>query len=365
MPPAIRLLTSELDKLAESFATKGREHGPLQCSRLRTRTDWSTAIINAKRGEFSKSPFGWDVVRLITTQDPAIPGDEGLAAYRFDARASKDQITRNAAFDAYESLSRTTIQYVCELPESVRQELFGKILYLPVFMAPEWSSCLFDLARDQRHPQLVARLYVDGEFVHSNEPELAWLDSSVAADIRMQRSHARQAAKQGQFDVEHSTMPDVFAASVLAIEVMRHELEEARAPADEMDIHPTQRRGRPKGIPLDEAEVRVRVHLAKYARDNPAAIKRDAVAAATGVSAGQVSNTKAWKTFTDRRDAEAKPVPREVPLNERMQSRLRSNCERPDELASLIEEQDSESAEDERHGKLHGGLRHNRRHERS
>jgi hypothetical protein len=114
--------------------------------------------------------------------------------------------------------------------------------------------------------------------------------------------------------------------------------------------------GRPRGTPLEEANILVRVFLEENARDNPAAITRDAVAKATGVSTGQVSKTPAWQAFRERRDAEAKPEVREVPLTERMRSVVPDNCETPYEIAALIEEQKAEEAEQE--------LRHKRRDER-
>jgi hypothetical protein len=114
---------------------------------------------------------------------------------------------------------------------------------------------------------------------------------------------------------------------------------------------------RAKGIPLAEAEILVRDWLLKYAKDNPAGITRDAVAAGIDVSAGQVSKTAAWKAFRERRDAEAKPGAREVPLTDAMQAVVPGDCETPDELAALIEEQRADEAEENR--------RHNRRHKPS
>jgi hypothetical protein len=136
-------------------------------------------------------------------------------------------------------------------------------------------------------------------------------------------------------------------------------------PCDGRDIDPTayplvQSMGKParsKGIPLAEAEILVRDWLSANAKGNPAAITRDAVVAGTGVSGGQVSNTAAWKAFQERRHAERKPSAREVPLTDAMKTVIPSDCERPDELAALIEEQEQEKAEQER--------RHKRRHEPS
>src|SRR5262249_2907179 len=113
-------------------------------------------------------------------------------------------------------------------------------------------------------------------------------------------------------------------------------------------------KSRSKCIPRDEAAILVRDWLEKNAKDDPASITRDAVADGTGVSAGQVSNTPAWKVFRDRRDAERKPPVREVPLSDTMQAVVAADCETPDELAELIEEQKADKAEQER--------RHKRRH---
>ena len=114
---------------------------------------------------------------------------------------------------------------------------------------------------------------------------------------------------------------------------------------------------RPKGIPLAEAEVRVREWLLKNAKDNPAAITRDAVAAGTGVSAGQVSKTAAWKAFAQQRKAESPAHCREVQLTDDMLTVLPGDGRRAAELDELIEEQAAELAEETR--------RHNRRHKPS
>jgi hypothetical protein len=113
--------------------------------------------------------------------------------------------------------------------------------------------------------------------------------------------------------------------------------------------------GRSKGFPLAEAEVRVRKWLEKHAKDNPAAITRDAVAAATGVSTASVSRTAAWQAFREKRDAEAKPRVREVPLTRGMLSVMKGDDGRDaelDELASLIEEQRADMAEETRYRKF-------------
>jgi hypothetical protein len=111
---------------------------------------------------------------------------------------------------------------------------------------------------------------------------------------------------------------------------------------------------RAKGIPLAEAEILVAEWLLKHAKDDPLSIKRDAVSAGTGVSTGQVSNTRAWKAFDARRKADAKPRAREVSLTDDMLAVVPSDCETPDELAALIEEQRADEAEENR--------RHKRRH---
>ncbi len=110
-----------------------------------------------------------------------------------------------------------------------------------------------------------------------------------------------------------------------------------------------------RGVSLDEAEIRVREWLATNAKENPGSITRDAVSKGTDVSAGQVSNTSAWKVFAARKKAKSKPGPRNVPLTERMEVVIPSDCERPDELAELIEEQEKEKAEDERRKKRRHG----------
>ncbi|MBM3978696.1 MAG: hypothetical protein FJ304_00135 [Planctomycetes bacterium] len=110
-----------------------------------------------------------------------------------------------------------------------------------------------------------------------------------------------------------------------------------------------------KGVPRDEAEVRVREWLEKHAADDPDAVTRDTVSAETGVSAGGVSNTSAWKAFCARRTANKKPVARDVPLTETMKAIIPADCETPDELAALIEEQKADEAEQERRYKRRHG----------
>jgi len=118
--------------------------------------------------------------------------------------------------------------------------------------------------------------------------------------------------------------------------------------------------GKPKGIPAGDAEVRVRDWLVVNAKKNPSDIRRDAVAEGTGVSKGAVSNTAAWKAFKQRRDADSKPVVREVPLTATMRVNIPAKGD-SEELHALTEEQAEDDASDERRrGK--GGPRHERRH---
>jgi hypothetical protein len=113
--------------------------------------------------------------------------------------------------------------------------------------------------------------------------------------------------------------------------------------------------GKPKGVPLAEAELRVRGWLLRYAKTDPASVTRDAVAEGTGVSSGQVSRTTAWQAFRERRDAERSPVTRAIPLTDGMLSVIPDEAKIPAELASLIEEQGAELiAESRRHGRRHG-----------
>lgn len=111
--------------------------------------------------------------------------------------------------------------------------------------------------------------------------------------------------------------------------------------------------GGKKRIPRAEAEIRVRDWLMQHAKANPARITRDRVAAGTGVSAGAVSKTAAWKAFRDRRDAEAKRTAREVPLTDAMRAVIPADCETPAELAALIEEQQADDAIDAEHARRH------------
>jgi hypothetical protein len=121
------------------------------------------------------------------------------------------------------------------------------------------------------------------------------------------------------------------------------------------DPGPNTKNGRgTKRIPKPEAEILVREWLEKNARTNPGAVTRDAVATETGVSAGMVSGTAAWKAFSDRRNAQAKPGRREVKLTDAMRAAIPADSARPDELAELIEEQEREQAEDKgRQGRRH------------
>ncbi len=117
-------------------------------------------------------------------------------------------------------------------------------------------------------------------------------------------------------------------------------------------------KGRPKRTTRAEAEVLVRDWLTKHAKDNPAAVTRDAVAAGTGVSAGTVSNTAAWQAFRDRRDAESKPGARNIPLSDQLEAVIphgtagKAESEQRDAvLNKLIEEQEADAAEDNRRQK--------------
>lgn len=67
-----------------------------------------------------------------------------------------------------------------------------------------------------------------------------------------------------------------------------------------------------------EANVLVRDWLARHARANPAAVKRDAIAAAIGVSKGLVSKTAAWKAFAAERKQQTPAAERTVPLKDEM-----------------------------------------------
>jgi hypothetical protein len=104
-------------------------------------------------------------------------------------------------------------------------------------------------------------------------------------------------------------------------------------------------------IPRAEAEVLVRDWLEANAKGNPAGVTRDAVVKGTGVSAGQVSKLAPWKAFLERRAAATRPTAREIPLTDAMQAALPSDCETPDVVAELIEEQNAEAAEQERRRK--------------
>jgi hypothetical protein len=119
--------------------------------------------------------------------------------------------------------------------------------------------------------------------------------------------------------------------------------------------------GQLKGVPQEEAEIRVRDWLAKHAKGDPAAVTRDAVAEATGVSTGGVSKTAAWRAFSKERKTRTKPKGREVPLSDPMLAVVPADSDAPDELVALIEEQARDAAEDERQSTR----RHGRRHEPS
>lgn len=109
--------------------------------------------------------------------------------------------------------------------------------------------------------------------------------------------------------------------------------------------------GRANRVPLAEAEIRVRGWLIAHAKDDPFSIRRDAVAAGIGVSAGTVSNTAAWKAFRTECKAKAKPVARVVPLTDAMQVVVPGRDDTSDVLDALIEEQQADEArESRRHG---------------
>lgn len=131
------------------------------------------------------------------------------------------------------------------------------------------------------------------------------------------------------------------------------------APVNEQQVVEgvTKARPRRKGVSKSEAEALVRDWLTKHAAENPAGVTRDAVAKAVGVSTGTVSKTAAGQAFRVRRDADKKPGKREIPLTDAMLAVVPGDCQAPDELAALIEEQEDEEAEEIR--------RHKRRHDPS
>ena len=140
------------------------------------------------------------------------------------------------------------------------------------------------------------------------------------------------------------------------------ELEERRqkSPTNEQADADRRPRKKPKGVPADEAEIRVREWLATNARNDPGSVTRDTVASDTGVSAGAVSKTAAWKAFRKRRDADSKIVPRDVPLTDAMKVSMPADDDNED-LEFWVESQAKEAARDERH-QGRGGRRHERRH---
>jgi hypothetical protein len=111
-------------------------------------------------------------------------------------------------------------------------------------------------------------------------------------------------------------------------------------------------------IPKEEAEVLVRDWLKKNAKDNPMAVTRDQIAKDTGVSAGGVSNTAAWQAFDNARKETTRPAERAIPLSDKMQAVIPSDCPTPPELVELIEEQEADRQADTKH-------RHKSRHEPS
>lgn len=176
---------------------------------------------------------------------------------------------------------------------------------------------------------------------------------------RMQRVRADAAAPTGvniaNWDAGAQAFAVAFAEQFKAHVSLPSPTPADAPPAGERESEGGKPADRLKGIPLAEAEVRVRDWLAANAKDNPAAITRDAVAAGTAVSAGTVSKTAAWKAFRERRDAEVKPVARDVSLTDAMQAVVPADCAAPAELAALIEEQSAEMAdESRRHKRRHG-----------
>jgi hypothetical protein len=108
-----------------------------------------------------------------------------------------------------------------------------------------------------------------------------------------------------------------------------------------------------------EAEVLVRDWLAENAKGAPDAVTRDAVAAGTGVSAGLVSRTAAWRAFAaERRRRRGK----EVALTDKMLAIVPAKARTPEqeaELAELVRQQQAEEVEQivrhsRRHGRRHG-----------
>lgn len=134
---------------------------------------------------------------------------------------------------------------------------------------------------------------------------------------------------------------------------------DARSPAETRESEGTPTKRRRKRVTKDEAEILVCGWLEENAtKENFASITREAVHNGTCVSTGQISNTAAWKAFCKRRDEEAKPGPREVPLSDKLQATLPADCPDPAALADLMDEQEKERKEDEkprRHKRRHDG----------
>jgi hypothetical protein len=175
--------------------------------------------------------------------------------------------------------------------------------------------------------------------------DFALFDSLIGEGERLLKEHAPRPA--GPFAAFADSPPT--PASTTATGTRQSEGEKPKA-------------GRSKRISRAEAEVLVREWLLKNAKDNPAAITRDAVAVGTGVSGPTVSRTSAWKAFRERRDANAQPKPREVPLTEGMLSVVKGDDGRDaelDELAALVEEQKADEAEQERRYKMRRNGRSN------
>lgn len=134
------------------------------------------------------------------------------------------------------------------------------------------------------------------------------------------------------------------------------------APADPQQGERETLNNRAKGASLEEANIRVRDWLKQHAKDDPTGITRDRIVSETGVSAGQVSKTAAWKAFRDHRAAEVKPGSREMPLSDQMKAIIpigtlgKAESEQRDALLNeLIREQDDDEAEQvDRHKRRHG-----------
>ena len=128
-------------------------------------------------------------------------------------------------------------------------------------------------------------------------------------------------------------------------------------PPKAIEVTQTADKARRKGRLRAETEVLVRKYLEEHAPKNPTGIRRDEIAKAIGASAGAVSQSPAWMVYSERRNADARAAVREIPLTDAMLAVVPGDCQSPDELAALIEEQEEEEAEEIR--------RHKRRHDPS